>query len=293
MPETLHPFAEIDRVAMDTFRAVIRANQGPMTRATYDSQLERIPEAPGVSYTSGSLGGVNGTWCTPLRARPDSTILYLHGGAFVLGSAHAYRHFVGQIAARAGIAAFVVDYRLAPEYPFPAAIEDARAALGALRGSEVVIAGDSAGGGLALTLLAESDSVRAGVVLSPWTDLALTGDSIETRAGEDPLLSRAILAEGARQYLNNHDPRDGRASPLFAAPSRLPPIQMHVGSAEILLDDARRFAAREPTTMLHVWQGMPHVFLRNLAMLSAARAALDLVAGFLKEGIASGAQVVG
>src|SRR6187200_3367892 len=161
MPERLHPFAETDRAVLDAFRAAAQANSAAPTRATFDQLLEQIPDAPGVSYTSGRLGGVTGTWCAPAAARAGAVILYLHGGAFVLGSAQAFRHFAGQIAARAGISAFVVDYRLAPEHPFPAALEDARAALGALRGSDVVIAGDSAGGGLALTLLGESDSARA------------------------------------------------------------------------------------------------------------------------------------
>src|SRR6187431_154181 len=129
MKETLHPFDETERAALATFRAAVQANRAPMTRAMYDLQLERIPDAPGVSYATGSLGGVQGTWCTPAGARAGAAILYLHGGAFVLGSAHAYRHLVGQIAARAAVSAFVVDYRLAPEHPFPAAIEDARAAL--------------------------------------------------------------------------------------------------------------------------------------------------------------------
>ncbi|HYQ28222.1 MAG TPA: alpha/beta hydrolase [Polyangiaceae bacterium] len=285
MKETLHPFDDTDRSALATFRAAVQANSAPMTRASYDLQLERIPDAPGVSYASGSLGGVKGTWCTLAGARAGTTILYLHGGAFVLGSAHAYRHFVGQIAARSGVSAFVVDYRLAPEHPFPAASEDAHAALSALRGSEVVIAGDSAGGGLALTLLVESNNARAGVVLSPWTDLALGGDSIETRAREDFLLSRVVLAEAARQYLNHHDPRDSRVSPLFAASNRLPPLLMQVGSAEILLDDARQFAAIHPTASLEVWEGMPHVFQRNVGTLCTARAALDGIGRFLKEAI--------
>ena len=110
MKETLHPFDDTDRSALATFRAAVQANSAPMTRASYDLQLERIPDAPGVSYASGSLGGVKGTWCTLAGARAGTTILYLHGGAFVLGSAQAFRHFAGQIAARAMAPAIAVKH---------------------------------------------------------------------------------------------------------------------------------------------------------------------------------------
>jgi len=287
MKTTWHPFDEANRAALDRLRAAAHANSGAPARKGFDQLLEQIPDAPGVSYGSATLGGVMGTWCVPAVARADAAILYVHGGAFVLGSAHAFRHFVGQIAARSGLSAFVVDYRLAPEHPFPAALEDARAALDALEAREIAIAGDSAGGGLALTLLGESERARAGVVLSPWADLALTGESMQTRAGEDWLLSRGLLAKAAGQYLNGHDPRDGRASPLFASPNRLPPIQIHAGSAEVLLDDARRFAAIHQNVTLEVWEGMPHVFPRNVRSLYAARAALDSVGHFLKGALQS------
>jgi monoterpene epsilon-lactone hydrolase len=100
---------------------------GPHARGAFDEVMEHTPDAPGVTYEEGALGGVRGIWCRPQSARPGVVLLHLHGGAYVLGSAHAYRHLVGQIAARAGVAAFVAEYRLAPEHPFPAAVDDARA----------------------------------------------------------------------------------------------------------------------------------------------------------------------
>ena len=221
-------------------------------------------------------------------------LLYFHGGAYVLGSSAAYRHLVGQIATRARMPAFVTDYSLAPERPFPAAANDALAAyrglaqLGYLR---IALAGDSAGGGLALSLLA-AVSRSAGVprplgalALSPWTDLALTGASIEGRSRVDPMLRREALDGAAKLYLGNHDRRAPEASPMYGELSDLPPVQIHVGENEILLDDALRYAHRLEATggevAVHVWQGMTHVFPAGVGSLRAAGEALDLAGAFL------------
>lgn len=280
MTQRNHSLDPADAAAMVALRRFLAANPITMTRAAYDGILEQIPEFEGVRYERDVVGGVAGVWCRPPAARADAVLLYFHGGVYVFGSAYAYRHFVGQLAARAGIAAFVPDYRLAPEHRFPAAVEDAQMVFRALDGT-IAVAGDSAGGGLAMALLA--DRARrpvAGVLLSPWTDLALTGESIVTRAAEDPLLTRAALELGATAYMHGQDLRDPVASPLYGEFAGLPPIQVHVGTAEILLDDARRFAARTALE-LHVWEGMPHVFLRNVRTMVAARAALDLAGQFL------------
>jgi acetyl esterase/lipase len=280
MPETNHPLQAADREAMTAMRAMLATRSGPMTREAFDRINELVPAADGVSYRAEVVGGVPGTWAIPRAPRPRTSMLYLHGGVFLFGSAHAFRHLAGQIAARAGVATFVADYRLAPEHAFPAALDDARAAHRALAASSrVALVGDSAGGGLALTLLA-AEAAFAGVLLSPWTDLALTGDSLVARAGEDPLLSRAALAHGAGAYLRGHAPRDAAASSLHAELARVPPTQVHVGTAEILLDDARRLA-HAPNLDVHVWDGMPHVFPRNLSTLAAGRDALDQIGRFV------------
>ncbi len=282
MTNTHHPIDPSDVAAMAALRAFLAANPIPMTRASYDQILEQIPDFPGVQYERAVVGGVPGVWCRPPVARANASLLYFHGGVYVFGSAWAYRHFVGQLAACAGVSAFAADYRLAPEHRFPAAIEDARAAFNALPGS-VSVAGDSAGAALALGLLAErTRRPAAGVLLSPWTDLALSGESLVTRAAEDPLLSRQALQLGVTEYLHGQTALDPLASPLYADLSSLPPVQVHVGTAEVLLDDSLRLAERANVD-LHVWEGMPHTFLRNVRTMLAARAALDLAGQFIAD----------
>lgn len=288
MPQVHHPLSSADRDAMIALRSQLAKSPIAPTRASFDQLVELTPPGAGVEHREARVGGVPGTWCIPPSSRPGEAILYLHGGAFILGSARAFRRFVGQLAARAGMAAFVADYRLAPEHPFPAAWEDARDAhlgLASELGTErVAIAGDSAGGGLALALLAAQKKAPCGVLLSPWTDLALTAPSIDAKASEDPLLSRGALEAGARQYLRGHDARDPRASPLFGPVEHVPPLQVHVGTAEILLDDSVRLDALAGAEV-HVWEGMPHVFPRNLARFEAARDALDLAGAFLRRSV--------
>ncbi len=289
MPQTHHPCSSADRDAMSALRSQLAKNPIRPTRASFDQLVELTPPVAGVEYRDARIGGVPGTWCIPPSPRPGEAVLYLHGGAFIFGSARAFRNFVGQLAARAGIAAFVADYRLAPEHPFPAAWEDARDAhlgLASELGTErVSIAGDSAGGGLALSLLAARGKAPCGVLFSPWTDLALTAPSINAKASEDPLLSRGALEAGARQYLREQDARDPRASALFGSLEHLPPLQVHVGTAEILLDDSIRLDALAGADV-HVWEGMPHVFPRSIATFEAAQQALELAGAFLRQRVA-------
>jgi len=279
--------------------AVKGSLDGPHARGLFDEVMGHTPAAADVIYEAGEIGGVQGFWCRPHEVRPGVVLLHLHGGAYVLGSASAYRHFVGQLAARANAAAFIPDYRLAPEHPFPAAIDDATAVyrgLVAQGARRIVIVGDSAGGGLALVLVsvvqAEAAAGRglapsAAVVMSPWVDLALTGPSLVDRAEDDPLITRAMLATAAASYLGTHDPRDPLASPLYGRLAGLPPIQLHVGTREVLLDDALRYAERARAegvdAVAHVWAGMPHVFPASIGSLDAAERALAIIAGFIAD----------
>jgi acetyl esterase/lipase len=296
----------LDRAAMLAMRAMIAlqptADLGPGGRAAFDALMERTPAAAGVAYEAATVGGVPGCWCRPTDVAADAAILYLHGGAYVVGSAQAYRHFAGQIAARARAPAFVADYGLAPERPFPAALDDADSAyrgLAAAGFSKISITGDSAGGGLVLVIAARMAQVSrdgavpcpvAVAVMSPWTDLALTGDSIESRAKHDPLLSRDALEVARQLYLGQADAKDPRVSPMYGDLTDLPPILLHVGEDEILLDDARRYAdlsaKSDSPAELHVWQGMVHVFPANLALLKAAGQALDIAGEFLRRHLA-------
>jgi acetyl esterase/lipase len=302
MSITYHDEHSVDRAAMLVMRTMIAlqpaADLSPNGRAAFDDLMEKTPAADGIDYQPAALGGVAGWWCRPAGATARSVILYLHGGAYVVGSAKAYLHFAGQISARAGAPVFVAGYALAPERPFPEADEDAEAAYRALAdtgASQIAIAGDSAGGGLALVIASRMTRNAcdggvprpvATVALSPWTDLALTGESVVTRAGHDPLLTADALRAARQCYLGQRDARDPLASPLYGDLAGLPTTMLHVGEDEILLDDAGRYAERLDAAgsagELHIWKGMVHVFPANLAMLRAAREAANEIGAFLR-----------
>src|SRR6267154_877865 len=240
-----------------------------------------------------SLGGISGWWAKPARPRQGAAILHVHGGWFNLGTARAYRNFVGHIAASAGADAFIPDYRLAPEHPFPAAVTDVQACYRGLvdQGiSEIAVVGDSAGGNLALLLLSivKGDIPPVGAVaISPVTDLALTGESFETRAEADPYFTKSQAAGLVHSYLGRTDPTNPLASPLYGDLSGPPPIRVHVGDDEVLLDDSRRYVARAVAAgvdaRLDVWMGMPHGFVTGIREFDAARQALQALGAFLTE----------
>jgi epsilon-lactone hydrolase len=293
----------LDRAAMFAMRALLAmqpaADFGPGGRAAFDSLMEKTPSADGVTYEAAQFGEVHGWWCHPAVAMLKAAILYLHGGAYVVGSSLAYRNFAGQIAARAGAAVFIAEYGLAPERPFPAAVEDAEIVyrgLAAAGYGTLAVVGDSAGGGLALVTSARMAAAAhdgslpspvAVVAMSPWTDLALAGDSISARARHDPLLTADALGAARNLYLRSTDAHDPRASPLFGEMTNLPPVMLHVGEDEILLDDSRHYADSMKKSggivAVHVWQGMVHVFPANVSLLRAARSALDMIGGFLRQ----------
>ena len=302
MPTMHHPEHLLDRAAMVSMRLMLRSAKGtvsgPDARKTFDEMMEKVPAASGVTYDAATIGGVSGWWCRPADAVKGAAILYLHGGGYAVGSAQAYQHFVGQVASRTRVAAFVPEYRLAPEFPFPAAVEDAKATYEGLVAqgvTKIALAGDSAGGGLALILLSWATAkARAGsglipkgaAVISEWTDLAMIGESMKTRAEADPLSTPASLAAMARLYLGDRDARDPLASPLCGDLTGLPPVRMHVGEDDVLLDDSVRYGERFEreggAIQVHTWQGMIHVFPSNVALLKAAKEALDDVGQFLR-----------
>ena len=262
-------------------------------RAAMEKISERVPAD--VICERVNAGGVDAEWIAAPGAAPDRVILYLHGGGYVLGSINTHRAMISRIARASDARALAIDYRLAPEHPFPAALEDATAAYRWLlaqgyKPGRIVIAGDSAGGGLTLAaLLAIRDAklpMPAGAVpISPWTDLEGTGESVRTRAAKDVMVSQDNLASSAKQYYGKHDPRNPLISPLHADFRGLPPMLLHVGDAEILRDDATRVAARAKAAgvkvELEVWDEMPHVWHVFAKILPEGQQAIDKIGKFV------------
>jgi monoterpene epsilon-lactone hydrolase len=267
------------------------------SRKQFDALMESVPPPDNVTFEPATIGGVPGFWVHPASSRSDEAILHVHGGWFNAGSASAYRHFVGHIAARAGARAFVPDYRLAPEHPFPSAVDDVLATYRGMdrRGIErIAVTGDSAGGNLALVLAsnvaAKAVPAKATLVgaaaFSPVTDLTLSGASYETRADADPYFTKQQVAELVHSYLARVDANDPGASPLQGRFSGLPPIRIHAGDDEVLLDDSRRYVERAVAAgvdaRLDVWMGMPHGFVAIIGTKASAQA-LDAIGLFLTE----------
>lgn len=290
---------ERERVLREHF-AEFWSNASGSLRATYDAFISACPTVPGCSFQQVAEQTVKGWWVLPPEAQTGRAILYLHGGGYVLGSAAAYRGFASQIASRTGLPVLVIDYPLAPEATLPAAPTATLTAWVWLQDQgfdQIAIVGDSAGGGLALTVLSEissqseASSPVGGVVFSPWTDLAFTGKSMTDPAVQDPLIGYDYLRDCAAKVLGEAGPFDPLASPLFGDKHNMPPLLIQVGTDERLLDDARSYAglaaaAKVPVT-LEVWQGMHHVFQLDVAHLESSRDALDRTAIFLRKVFAS------
>lgn len=287
---------------MAGLRAMVTPHKGKMrgvaAREAFDAIMKRVVAPQGVTFQPGTVGGISGWWCKPTHAASNQVLLHLHGGWYNWGSAAAFCHLVGHIAKRVGVKTFIPDYRLAPEHPFPAAPDDVQACYDGLVASgwrNIAISGDSAGGGLALGLLAaimakasKNDIKPLGVVvLSPVTDLTFAGSTWKTRADVDPYFTHAQAAELVSSYLGGHDPADPLASPLLGSHKGLPPLRVHVGDDEVLLDDSSRYVTRVVAAggdaKLDIWEGMPHGFVSGVGRISTANQALDAISDFLKE----------
>jgi monoterpene epsilon-lactone hydrolase len=296
----IHPLDPEDAAITAAMRAMVSSAKGARpgieARGQFDALMESVLPRDDVTFEADILGGVPGLWAHPADWRSAEAIVHLHGGWFNFGSAKAYRHLVGHIAARAGARAFIPEYRLAPEHPYPAATDDVLACCQGLaeRGvHRIAITGDSAGGNLALVLASRVSGETAfatllGVaVLSPVTDLTLSGASYETRADADPLFTRAQIAELVHSYLGSADARHPLASPLHGRHSGMPSTRIHVGDDEVLLDDSLRYVERAVVAGVDaradVWMGMPHGFPASIGRLKAAAQALDAIGAFLAE----------
>jgi monoterpene epsilon-lactone hydrolase len=266
-------------------------------RAVIAARLVPNPP-PEIARIGVDAGGVPAEWVLTPLSQPDCYVLYLHGGGYVIGSPSLYRHLTWRLAKAVRARLLAADYRLAPEHPFPAAVDDAVAVYEWLLASgadprRIAVIGDSAGGGLAFALLLRCrDEGRlplpaAVVALSPWTDLALTGASLSRNAAADPFLDANGIPPIAECYLDGADPRHPYASPLYGDPTGLPPALIQVGSDEVLHDDATRMADRLAAAgcevVLEVWPRMPHVWHLFVSMMPEAQRAIARIGAFVGE----------
>lgn len=241
--------------------------------------------------------GVPSEWVIPAGMGSERVILYLHGGAYNAGSTRSHRALAANIAYAARARALTIDYRLAPEYPYPAALVDAFSAyrwlleLG-IRPGQITLTGDSAGGGLTIALLVALQERRvpmpaAAVVLSPWTDLTGSGESWQENAQADYMINGAKLKEAARLYLQDASPQTPLASPVYANLEGLPPLLIQVGSEETLLSDSLRLAENARRSgvdvTLEVWDKMPHVWQFGASFIPEARRAVEKIGEFIRE----------
>lgn len=265
---------------MDDMRAIMIETQAP----------------DGVTCTPVEAGGVSAEWSVAAGVDEAKVVLYVHGGGYVMGSAGSHRDVTGRLSKAAGARVLSLNYRLAPEHPFPAPVDDAVAAYRWLLAQgispgNIAVAGDSAGGGLAIaTLLALRDAGEplpaAGIGISPWVDMEGTGESMTTRAAVDPVVQKEGLLGMAKLYLGDADPKNPLAAPLHADLAGLPPLLLQVGDAETLLDDSTRLAERAHAAgvdvTLKVWDEMPHVWHLFAPILPEGRQAIDEIGSFFQ-----------
>jgi epsilon-lactone hydrolase len=265
-------------------------------RAAFNELMARVPVAPDIQQRPVEVGGVDGIEVTIQGNAAENVVLYFHGGVYVIGTAVATVPLVGDLIRRTGTKAITLEYRLAPEHPYPAAVEDARAAYEGLLAQgiapgQIALAGESAGGGLVVaTLLALREAgtplPSCGFVMSPYVDLTLSGETLAQKQALDPVLTPDGLRARVPDYVGGADASDPHISPIFGDLSGLPPLLIQVGSHEILLSDALRLTERAalsdvPVT-LEVTPGVPHVFQGFAGLLDEAGAALDRATDFLK-----------
>ena len=293
------------RILHRTLQRVVSALELSLTvqeqRTRFDQLARRGIRLPrGVTARMVQAGGVHAEWVEPVGIQSQKVILYLHGGGYCLCSLDTHRGLVGRIALAAQTRLLAADYRLAPEYPFPAALDDALTAYRWLLGQgilarDIAIGGDSAGGGLTLATaisLRDAGQTLPGALflLSPWTDLTFSGESILSRRQADPIFGRDGGPQFVPAYVGTHDPAEPLISPLFADLHGLPPTLIHVGNDEILLDDStrleRKLMAAGVETRLKVWEGMWHVFPAFAPWVPEGQLAIDEIGSFINQKLA-------
>jgi monoterpene epsilon-lactone hydrolase len=285
---------------IDTIRDILQSQPRPADLAERRQRLDalgtRYPVAPDVQIQPVVANGVPAEWTITPHANPSRVIMFLHGGGYMSGSIASHRHMIAEAGRQAGTRTFAVGYRLAPEHPYPAALDDALTAYRYLLAAgyapqNIVLAGESAGGGLALataiSLRDTGDPLPACLwCSSPWVDLTMSGPSMTTKSAVDPLIQAAYLNELAAAYLNGTDPRAPLISPLNADLHSLPPVLIQVGSAETLLNDSTRLAAalgeEDVSVTLQIWPDMIHAWHLFYQQVSAGRRALTAVGAFVR-----------
>ena len=290
----------MSRSEIDAIRELLRSKPRPAGFAERRERLDAIdssaPLARDINLEPIDANGVPAEWSLVPGSDASRVLLFLHGGGYCSGSIVSHRGMVTEAGRAAGVRTLAVAYRLAPEHPFPAALEDARAAYGCLLDqgiapSMVAIGGDSAGGGLTLALMtvlrdAGQPLPRCAWLVSPWVDLQMTGASLAEKAQVDPLISKPYLEELASAYLAGTDAANLLASPLQAELAGLPPLLVQVGSAETLLDDAvritRRAGAADVQIKLEIWPHMIHAWHLWAAQLEEGRRAIASAGAFIR-----------
>jgi monoterpene epsilon-lactone hydrolase len=295
----------------ETLDAILRQSAFPAGSDVHEQRrllrelLSAQPLPADVTVTAAALGDVPTAEITVDGIEPRHVVLYFHGGVYVMGDASLAADLASQVGRRTHAKVISVDYRLAPEHPYPAAVDDALAAYEALlqdgtAPSDIVFAGESAGGGLAIATLVnarehELPLPAVAFVMSPMTDLTLAGTTMETRREADPLLSREALQARIADYASGQDAALGLISPLFADLSGLPPLIIQAGTHEVLLDDAVRLAQQAATAdvevTLDITPGVPHVFQAYYPILDEAAAALDRAGQLLSAHLAGAERV--
>jgi monoterpene epsilon-lactone hydrolase len=279
-----------------------RATEIAQMRLDADARAKAFPLPSDVTVRPVVANGVKAEWTSTPDADPSSVILYLHGGGYVLCSLESHRHLVAEAGRAAGTRTLAIDYRLAPEYPFPAPVEDTVAAYrylldSGIKPNRIALAGDSAGGGLVVgSLLAIREAglplPACGWCISPWVDLEALGGSFTDRAETDPTVQKATILMMAQWYLGGTDPRHPHAAPIYGDLRGLPPLLIQVGAAETLLDDAIALARKAGTADvpvdLQIWPEMIHIWHIFFPMLSAGRRAIAAGGSFVRNALRGG-----
>jgi epsilon-lactone hydrolase len=288
---------------LDTLLQMMKAQpiaQAPtlqQQRAGFEQMAAMFPVDADIKREPVTANGVQSEWVSAPEADPGRAILYLHGGGYVIGSINTHRSLAARLSRAAKARVLVIDYRLAPEHPFPAAVDDSVAAYRwmlaqGLKPSRIAVSGDSAGGGLsAATLVAIRDAKlplpAAGALLSPWVDMEGIGESMTSKDSVDPMVHKEGLLGMAKAYLGGQNPRTPLAAPLYADLAGLPPLLIQVGTSETLLDDASRLAERAKKAGVNVtyepWENMIHVWQLFAPMLDEGQQAIEKIGAFVRK----------